>query len=227
LCQSCTGSSADCPTENLCEGCLTRTPGFWCTHDSVTDAFLPVSVCGIELTNTTPCVAQSAIEDLNFSGKDFKNNSTTPQQLQLIRQCTAAALNFAATLAGGGTCSNIEVMVWDGYEWVMSGQTIAEVFDECCDAVSLCTAKACGQTISSSKCIEKVDWFNNLDGDYDTLNCDNMTGETYDIFCPSLGANGYNASPADCNAANGNGCVNDRNGGAAGKGLGPKCRGDE
>jgi len=170
----------------------------------------------------------SAIEDLNFSGKDFKNNNTTPQQLQLIRQCTAAALNFAATLAGEGDCSNVEVPMWNGYEWVIDGQTIADVFDECCDAISLCTANACGQTISNSKCIERLDWFNNLDGDYDTLNCDTMdtSSLTYSIFCPSLGANGYSATPDNCSEANGNGCVNDRNGTAPGKGLGPKCKGD-
>jgi hypothetical protein len=99
----------------------------------------------------------------------------------LIRQCSAAALNFKATLEGGGDCSSEDVMD--------SGETIAEVFNDCCDACSACTGVEGDNSISS--CISKLDWFNNLNGDFDTLNCENMTGLTYDIFCPSLGASGY------------------------------------
>jgi hypothetical protein len=184
------------------EGCLTRTPGFWCTHDRVTELFLPVNSCGIELDNIEAATGGSAIEDLNFSGRDFKASDTSPQQLQLIRQCTAAALNFAASEAAGGSCSDIVLS---------DGQTIDEVFVACCE--DLCTSGASGPTISGSNCIERLDEFNNLESD--TLTCETDPQAPFP-FCPSLGANGFNATPATCEEANGNGFVN------PGRNLGPK-----
>jgi hypothetical protein len=184
------------------EGCLTRTSGFWCTHNRVTELFLPVDSCGITLDNIEAASPGSAIEDLNFSGRDFKAGDTSPQQLQLIRQCTAAALNFAASAEAGGSCSGIVLS---------DGRTIDEVFATCCE--DLCTSGASGPAISGSNCIDRLDEFNNLEPD--TLTCETDPQAPFP-FCPSLGANGYNATPTTCEEANGNGFVN------PGRDLGPK-----
>jgi hypothetical protein len=184
------------------EGCLTLTPGFWCTHDRVTELFLPVDSCGITLDNIEAAFPGSAIEDLNFSGRDFQANDTSPQQLQLIRQCTAAAFNFAASAQAGGSCSGIVLS---------DGRTIDEVFASCCE--DLCTSGASGPTISESNCIERLNEFNNLEPD--TLTCETDPPAPFP-FCPSLGANGFNATPETCQEANGNGFVN------PGRNLGPK-----
>ena len=179
------------------EGCLTRTPGFWCTHDAVTKQYLNIEVCGTTLNNVNAGNTHSTIEAMGGLGNDNKKLNS-PQLLMLIRQCSAAALNFKATLEGGGNCSNEDVMD--------SGETIAEVFDACCDSCSVCT----GQEGDISACNNKLDWFNNLNGDYDTLNCDTMDTEslTYSIFCPSLGANGYApTSDKPCQNAKNNGFV--------------------
>jgi hypothetical protein len=196
--------------EDVCEvppreGCLTRTPGFWGTHPEVTALFLPLDVCGISLSNVLAATAASAIEDVCFSGVDAKAANTSPQQLQLIRQCAAAALNFAASTEGGGSCEGV----------ASNSSTIGEVFNTCCDATSLCTSGASGSTIGASTCISLLDAFNNSN---DTLDCTNLdpNSVTFDTFCPSLGANGFNANPATCSAATGNGFVN------PGRTLGPK-----
>ncbi|MEN8185107.1 MAG: SdrD B-like domain-containing protein, partial [Myxococcota bacterium] len=131
-------------------GCLTRTPGFWCTHPTVTDLFLPLTSCGVDLTNVLVATAGSALEDLNFNGKDFKPAATSPQQLQLVRQCAAAALNFAASEANEGSCES---------EPLSSGETIGEVFDSCC--ADLCNSGASKQEIGGSGCIGLLDEFNN------------------------------------------------------------------
>ena len=168
----------------------------------MTELFLPVDSCGITLDNIEAAFPGSAIEDLDFSGRDFKANDTSPQQLQLIRQCTAAALNFAASAQAGGSCSGIVLS---------DGRTIDEVFAACCE--DLCTSGASGPTISESNCIERLDEFNNLEPD--TLTCETDPQAPFP-FCPSLGANGFNATPETCQEANGNGFVN------PGRNLGPK-----
>jgi hypothetical protein len=220
-CTYCDEDTDACEDNGLCGGCLTRTPGFWCAHDSVTDLFLPVTSCGIELNNTSVCTAGSAVEDLGFSNVDAKKNNTSPQQLQLIRQCAAAALNFAATIDGGSTCDDVMVPCWNSDMKVWEECRIADIYAECCDNLtndSWCERGACGNDISNSKCIEMIDYFNNLNGDYDTMNCDSEPPAPYP-FCPSLGYNGYSATPKDCDGATGNGCVN------SGRALGaPKCK---
>lgn len=190
---------------NGLRGCLTQTPGFWGAEPRVTALFLPLGSCGLELNNVLAATAGSAIEDLCFSAADAKAANTSPQQLQLIRQCAAAALNFVASLEGGGSCAEVELS---------NGQTIAEVFDTCCDATSLCTSRASGATISNSGCIELLGEFNSS---ADPLDCNNLdpNSDTFHAFCPSLGANGFNADPATCQEAIGNGFVNPRP-------LGPK-----
>jgi len=191
---------------NLCEGCLTRTPGFWGTHPRVTALFLSIESCGLTLDTKVPATPGSVTEDLCFSAIDAKANNTSPQQLQLIRQCAAAALNFAASTEGGGSCDNVVLS---------NGATIAAVFNRCCDEESLCTIGASGTRIGNSGCIGLLDEFNNSD---DTIDCTTLdpSSVTFQTFCPSLGANGFNANPKRCDEANGNGFVN------PGRTLGPK-----
>jgi hypothetical protein len=93
----------------------------------------------------------------------------------------------------------------------MNGMPFDEVYANCC--VDLCTSGASGSTISMSSCIEYIDWFNNSE---DTLFCEDMEPSAPFPFCPSLGANGFNATPAACKEANGNGFVN------PGRNLGPR-----
>jgi len=186
--------------DNCAAGCLHRSPGFWGEHPEVTALFLPLNSCGLSLNNVNDGVAHSAIEDLCFSGVDARAADTSPQQLQLIRQCTAAALNFVASFQGGGHCDT---------DVLSNGQTIAQVFDRCCDATSVCTSRASGATIGRAGCIALLDEFNNS---ADTLDCTTLdpNSDTFKTFCPSLGANGFNANPDACHEANGNGFVNPR-----------------
>ena len=125
------------------DGCLTRTPGFWGTHPHVTAEYLSLESCGLTIDSTLPRSVASATEDMCFSGQDAKGAKTSPQQLQLVRQCMAANLNVAASFAGGGAC----------------GSAIEARIAECC--ASLCTSGARGTTISNSMCIEDLDEFNN------------------------------------------------------------------
>jgi hypothetical protein len=182
------------------EGCIFRTPGFWCTHDEVADLFLPVDSCGLTVDNSEPETPVSSTEDLQV-GNDFKAADTSPQQLQLIRQCTAAALNFAASMAADGSCDNV---------LLSNGMTAGEAIESCCN--DLCTSGASGTEISESGCIELIDEFNNTEPD--TLTCE--TNPDLYPFCPSLGFNGFNATPEECSAAKNNGFVN------PGRNLGPR-----
>ncbi len=179
--------------------CVVRTEGFWGKHAEVAALFLPVNSCGLALTNVLAATPGSAIEDLCYNGEDAKAANTSPQQLQLIRQCTAVALNFAVCTAGGGSCADLVLS---------NGQMIAQVFDTCCDAVSLCVSQASGSTISASGCIELLDEFSSIAG----IDCTSLdqSSDVFAAFCPSLGANGFKANPAPCNAAKGNGFVNPR-----------------
>ena len=180
-CDLVTGGTITKTDEDLCEVgnlCLTRTPGFYGTHTHVTELFLPVVSCGLSVDGVLPETPVSATEDMCRNAGDAAANSTSPQQLQLIRQCTAAALNFAASAAGGGNCS---------------GHTsdIVDVLASCCD--DLCNSGASGPSISSSLCIERIDAFNN-------------SNDTLPAFGPFISPGP--ADPTYCQESNGNGWVN-------------------
>jgi hypothetical protein len=171
--------SAD--ADDVCErggNCLTRTPGFWGNHPHVVEEFLPVQSCGLLIDDTRPETEYSATEDMCKSGRDFKNNDTSPQQLSLIRHCTAAALNIAATIEGGGDCRS-------------DVPTLDAMMEECCE--DLCNDGEGGMTISGSTCIERLDAFNNLP-------------DTLEPFGPFIQPGP--AQPRYCRTSNGNGWVN-------------------
>jgi len=132
-------SCEDC--DNTGEGngdeCLTRTLGFWGTHPHITELFLPITVCGEDLTMTDAGTCDSVTEALCVNpGKESRRNRA---YAQLVRQLAAAKLNLAATAANSGSCPT-----------------------EIDDIIAACEA-FCGEdqrTISNSGCIEALEEFN-------------------------------------------------------------------
>ena len=136
------------------EGCLTRTPGFWGNRPDVTSNYLDIEVCGNTLDNVGDGSTSSAIEAICSVGKDHKQFDS-PQEAQLVRQCTAAALNLAVTEDEGGFC----------------GDSIEGSFAACCGADSTCTGGVGGPSVN--ECISILDEFNNQ---LDTLDSDVFSG---------------------------------------------------
>src|SRR5437016_2119891 len=136
-------------------GCFTRTPGFWGTHPAVTQAVLGSGLpsCGLVVDTTAAATPVSATEDICSVGTDSKANNTSPQQVQLIRQCMAAALNLAATARAPqpGDCNS----VFPG---------ITATFNTCCTGpTSVCDRGASAAAIDASVCIWSLDRFNSLE----------------------------------------------------------------
>ncbi len=93
--------------------CLTRTIGFWGTHQHITDLFLPVTVCGDETLSVTDAgTCDLATEALCVSpGRESRKNRA---YAILVRQLTAAKLNIAATATNGGFCGGgIETRIFE------------------------------------------------------------------------------------------------------------------
>ena len=147
--------------------CLTRTPGFWGTHPAVTQKYLEVEVCGVTLDNVRAGNSTSAIEAMCSVGKDGKIMG--PQMTQLVRQCTAAALNIAASKSFDGDCNNAE-----------GSEGIDRIFASCCGSESICTDDPI-EGFSINSCIGALDAFNNLPND--TLNFDFKTGPADSSVC--------------------------------------------
>jgi hypothetical protein len=181
--------------------CISRTPGYWGTHPNQTDSVIngSLTVCGITLTGFgQPLTANSAVEDLCESNQDAVSNNvqkTSDQQLQLIRQCTAAAINMK--LSGNGD-------VAAGLQACSSFPNIATTFGNCCvGPTSVCDSGQTAQFISNSGCIGTLDAFNNQ---FDNISFpDGFVNES--------------ANPTACGVANGNHWVNPgRNLGASASG---------
>ena len=129
--------------EELADGCLTRSPGFWGTHPDVSQQFLPITVCGQVLTTTDAGSCSSVSEALCVSPGLEANRTLdrNPAYAQLVRQLAAAKLNIAASAANGGNCENL-----------LAAARIAQ-----CEA--LCGANK--TKINKSGCLEDLDAFNN------------------------------------------------------------------
>jgi hypothetical protein len=134
---------AVCPAPG--KGCFTHTPGFWGNHPAITSQFLNVEVCGVTIDNVLAFSGTSAIEAICSVGRD--GQILGPQLTQLVRQCTAAALNIAASAEGGGNCSS-------------QFPNLDRQMDACCGAQSACTGSPSGGFTVNS-CIEILDAFNN------------------------------------------------------------------
>jgi hypothetical protein len=135
------GPACNCYTAPQEEACLTHTAGFWGTHPAITSMFLPITVCGQELSVTTAGSCDSVTEALCVSPGLEANKSLdkNPPYAQLVRQLAAAKLNLAATAANDGGCG-----------------------DEIAARIAECEAK-CGATkgqINASGCVEDLTAFN-------------------------------------------------------------------
>lgn len=169
--------------------CISRTPGYWGTHPTQTDSVLDggLLVCGLTLTAAAnfPSTANSAVEDLCENNLDARPNHTSDQQLQLIRQCTAAALNLTLSGNGGGITA--------GEAACSAFPNIATTFTNCCvGPTSTCDSGASVATINNSGCITTLDAFNNQ----------------FDTVSFPTGFVNENAEPTECSIATGNGFVN-------------------
>jgi hypothetical protein len=137
--------SADAVCPGAGKGCLTRTPGFWGNHPHITDDFLPLTVCGVPLNSVEAGSVNSATEAICSVGRD--GQILGPQLTQLVRQCTAALLNVAASTSGGGNCAG-------------DLPPLASLLNGCCGAESVCTGDAVGG-LTIQSCIDQLDAFNN------------------------------------------------------------------
>lgn len=172
--------TVDADADDLCEtpgeGCLTRTPGFWGTHPHITALFLPLENCGLTVNTTTAHTLVSATEEMCSVGKDSKTVGTSPQQIQLIRQCMAAKLNIAATDEGGGDCES-------------ESAGITATIEECCE--ELCPDDPKPSDINASLCIEELDAFNNLLDTLDSFGPFIMPGPADSSQCRASKNNGF------------------------------------
>lgn len=121
------------------EGEWTRTPGFWCTHPNVinNECSLPIEVCGQSLGTTDAGTQDSTSEALGIAIEG-------DIELQLARQCTAAALNAAC-----------------------GGAAFVE-YDFCCGGASCVKGGEIPMLPSGQSCIDALDLFNNSGDDQDT-----------------------------------------------------------
>jgi hypothetical protein len=144
--------------------------------------------CGLTLNNTGVSTPNSAIEDICESANDAKTGKgnsffTSTQQLQLIRQCAAAALNLEASAAATNPALNCET----------ASPGITADFNRCCvGPTSVCDSGQSGNQIDASGCIGTLDVFNNKFDESTLLS-----------FLPQESANSTN-----CGLATGNGFVN-------------------
>src|SRR5262249_16104448 len=152
----------ECPVGG---GCFTRTPGYWGTHPDQAQqviSAIPGTVlqsCGLGLTNSAVPGNLSTTQDVCSVGTDSKGFNvsassaarvTSPQQVQLRRQCTATALNLAASAnpRAGLNC-----------EGALPG--ITAQFNRCCTGpTSVCAAGSTAGQINASDCIGILDAFN-------------------------------------------------------------------
>jgi hypothetical protein len=164
---------------------ICRTPGFFGTHATVTQAILTqaggsISVCGQTLNNTNVGSNQSTEEALCVAVKGNQN-------LQLARQLTALALN--CTISGlGSNCAN--------------DPTLSTLFSTCNSA---CTGSS-SKTVNS--CISAIDCFNNGGVPQSDGSCGTSpNGSCHDRDLPSSLPSGSADSSKSCNAATQNSCT--------------------
>jgi hypothetical protein len=107
------------------------------------------------------------------------------QETQLIRQCTAALLNVAATEQLGDT-QNLNGSCTGAFVG------LSDLLDACCDGDSVCTgATVPGFTVGS--CIDQVDAFNSTESN--TITFPFNTGPADSSICRASKGNGVVVSP--------------------------------
>ncbi len=191
LCQSCPGNSGICPTEDLCQPAVCRTPGFWGTHagtekpqsSDITFAVIQLGggsleICGETLTDTDLNHNHSAEEALCVSIK-------AEPRLQLARQLTAAALNcIVSGNPGPANCVGVDL-----YQ---------DLFTKCNAACAANVSEAFGA------CIAVIDCLNNgghpgLDALGGFLCASGTCSDNGALCTPTRRGNCANPETATCN----------------------------
>jgi hypothetical protein len=161
--------------------------------------------CGIELTKATADPEGSTVEDL-CSQNEANRIGTSPQQLQLVRQCAAAALNLAASEQAELSCESAGV----GDADEIAFDDIEERFAQCCGfgipgdldfEAGVCNSDSTPSDINASGCIGYLDAFNNAafnEGDFE------------DTIADLAGGDWNSTEPEQCTMAGKNELVNDQ-----------------
>jgi hypothetical protein len=188
-------AEATCPVAG--GGCFTRTPGFWQNHRVATEAVLPVRSCGVDLTKATADPEGSTVEDMCVNANEAKFGTsppTSPQQVQLIRQCAAAALNLAVSAEAELSCSTATI------GGSISFGDIEERFAECCGDTGVCNDNSSPSDINDSGCIGYLDAFNNANFN---------DGDSEPTIADIAGSDWNSTEPEQCRIAGGNRDLND------------------
>jgi len=216
-------AQAVCPVSE--GGCLTRTPGFWKSHVNVVNGVIPVTSCGLELTQHGANVGIdgpfSTTQDLCVNNNEAKygvdqTGGTSSQQFQIIRQCAAAALNLEASRQLELSCETADI------SGSIPFADIEARFATCCGvgvpadgagfATGICNSDRTVAQINASNCIGYLDAFNNA-------NFDEGDGED---SLETLGGSDWNeVDTAQCDVADADHKLNDRDQ-DNGRAYGPK-----
>jgi hypothetical protein len=138
---------------------------------------LPLEVCGTVLDNTAAGSDTSTTEAVCSVGTDGKILGS--QLTQLVRQCTSALLNVAATKDLGGSCAGAFL-------------GLTGLLDDCCGPNSDCTG-ATNTGISIGDCITQVDAFNSTE--LNTVTFPFNPGPADSSVCQASKGNGVVVSP--------------------------------
>lgn len=184
-------TASDQDTCEVGQGCDTRTPGFWGTHPTITQQVITdsggtVQSCGLGILYTDYDAICSATQDICSVGKDSNTLGYAPQDMQLIRQCMAAELNFAASAQDGGSCDN-----------TLPG--IASTLEDCCGTDSVCSnGQSAGGGPTVAACISALDAFNNLETTIEGSQYLTSPGPADSSQCRAASGDGVVNNPADC-----------------------------
>jgi hypothetical protein len=172
VCTVCTPSTGVCdPRDPLPPECedneeICRTPGFWGTHggtekegsENITQAVLdeigPLTICGVEIDNTTPHFPDTE-GDIHSAKEAICVSPKGDSVLQLARQLTAAALNCGVTNSTG--CGGAGQTAGN----VCNNVSIEDIFNACNDACAGGFTTPQSGDFEGISCIDAIDCFNN------------------------------------------------------------------
>jgi hypothetical protein len=185
LCQSCSGNSASCSTEDLCNPEACRTGGYWAQHagtekpNSTNQTSLviasvgSITVCGQPINpflgagNTGVDHKTAPIEALCMpNGGDFRS--------QVVFQLTAAKLNCAAN--GFATCASDPLFA----------DAVAA-----CDVALVCAPTSDANKSAQAACVSRLDCLNN-GGAFDVATGSCKIGDCIDGSSADVGDCGLN-----------------------------------
>ena len=173
------------------EECIKRTPGFWGTHEEVSENYLPIELCGTSINEFDPVGnCTSLTEAVCIPPGQFKGIENT--QLSLVRALAAAKLNIKATKENGGSC----------YNYVL-GEAFSE-YANIEDVIAHCETLSCGEVTKSlrgalSACIKEIADFNESKDDVTILPDDfEKLGKANGQKCNDANTNSFSWFPGEC-----------------------------